>query len=84
LRRQALEGEGSSCHADLEVAFIECQGLAAWIAAGPSCLSSTVIPPEEHLPKLKEPPSPSSGMVLALVDLVVSNRQEEQDGRANG
>jgi hypothetical protein len=42
-----------------------------------------VIPAEERLPKLKEPPSLSSGMVLALVDLVLSNGQEEQDGRAN-
>jgi hypothetical protein len=65
------------------VAFIECQGLAAWIAAGPPGPTSAVIPAEERLPKLKEPPSLSSGMVLALVDLVLSNGQEEQDGRAN-
>jgi hypothetical protein len=66
------------------MAFIECQGLAAWIAAGPSCPSSAVIPPEEPLPKLRGPQAPSDGLVLALVDLVLRNRQEEQDGRANG
>jgi hypothetical protein len=84
LRRQALEGVGSTCHADLEMAFIECQGLAGWIAAGPSCPSGAMIPPEEHLPKLRGAQVPSDGLVLALVDLVVSNRQEEQDDRANG
>jgi hypothetical protein len=43
-----------------------------------------VVPPEEHLPKLQGLQAPSGGLVLALVDLVLRNRQEEQDDRANG
>ena len=84
LRRQALEPGGGSCPADLEVAFIECQGLADWLAAGPPCPSKVVILSKEQLPKLQEPQSPSGVLVLALVGLVLGNRQEEQDDRANG
>jgi hypothetical protein len=79
-----LEPEDNTCHADLEVAFIECQGLAGWIAAGPPCPSSAEVTPEEQLLKQQEPQSPSSNLVLALVDLVLGDRQEEKDGRVNG
>jgi hypothetical protein len=66
------------------MAFIECQGLAAWLAAGPSCPSRVMVLPEEPLPKLPDSQSPSQDLVLALVDLVLGDRQEEQDDRANG
>jgi hypothetical protein len=74
LRRQALELGDRNCPADLEVAFIESQGLAAWIVAGPPGPSHTLIMPEEPLPKLPDSQSPPQDLVLALVDLILGDR----------
>jgi hypothetical protein len=40
--------------------------------------------PEEPFSKLPDSQLPSQDLVLALVDLVLGDRQEEQDDRANG
>jgi hypothetical protein len=69
------------------LAFIEQQGLAAWIAAGSSGasakgggLSGMAVPVEsllhvadEQLPKLQHVRSSSGELVLALADLVLGN-----------
>src|SRR5271157_10780 len=81
------EAEGSPCHEGPELAFIEQQGLAAWIAAGSSGasakfsgLSGMAVPVEsllhvadEQLPKLQDVRSSSGELVLALADLVLGN-----------
>ena len=64
----------------LDAAFLEHQGLAAWLtgpAAGPVALMDRWIP--EPLEALVTPPD----LVLALVDLVLGDRKEVQDGRAH-
>jgi hypothetical protein len=76
LRCQALEpGKISNCNA-LEMAFIECQGLAAWIAYVPPGLS-----PGATWPDLQtiDAENPDRDLILALADLVFGNRLEEQD-----
>lgn len=81
------EAGGSSSHGGLELAFIEQQGLAAWIAAGSSGssakgggLSGMAVPVEgllhvadEPLPKLQDVRSSSGELVLALADLVLGD-----------
>jgi hypothetical protein len=81
LRHQALEGvpDNSQPLQGLGVAFIERQGLAAWVE-GPADDAAPVDSwtPERH-PAVTAPPD----FVLALVDLVLGDRKEVQDGRAN-
>jgi hypothetical protein len=62
------------------MALIERQGLAAWIMAGPTHGSSVAVPADVRMPKLLDAQSPSCDLVLALGDLVLGDRQEEQDG----
>jgi hypothetical protein len=76
LRRQVLEpGEISSCNA-LEMAFIECRGMAAWLAYVPPCLATggTLVDGPTA-----ETESPGHDLILALADLVLGDCLEEQD-----
>ncbi len=80
MRRQALEHGGSASQDYLEMALIERQGLAAWIMAGPTRVSSAAVLADALMPRLREAQSPPHDLVLALVDLVMSGREEEQNG----
>jgi hypothetical protein len=62
------------------MALIERQGLAAWIMAGPMPGSRAAVLAEAQLPKLREAQSPPRDLVLALVDLFIGDRAEEQNG----
>jgi len=81
LRHQALESaqEDPSTLQGLGVAFIERQGLAAWV----ECPAESAVPVDgwtlEHHEVAAAPPD----LVLALVDLVLGDRKEVQDGRGN-
>ena len=80
LRCQALEiGENSDCNG-LEMAFIECRGLAAWIAYVPPDLS-----PGATMAGLQtsETENPGSDLILALAELVLGDRLEEQDDQTD-
>ena len=90
LRGQALqsllhsEAGDSSCHEGLELAFIEQQGLAAWIAARSSGSFGMAVAVErlrqvadEQLPKLQDVRSYSGKLVLALADLVLGDSAGE-------
>jgi hypothetical protein len=54
--------------------------LAAWIMAGPMPGSRAAVLAEAQLPKLREAQSPPRDLVLALVDLFIGDRAEEQNG----
>lgn len=80
LRRQALEpGETTTCNG-LELAFIERRGLAAWMAYVPPCP-----PPGAGSADLQiaETETPGCDLILALAALVLGDRLEEQDDRAD-
>ena len=81
LRHQALELEQGdlSTFQGLGVAFIERQGLAAWVA-GPS---ENAVLVDGWTPEHHEVVTAPPDLVLALVDLVLGDRKEVQDGRAN-
>lgn len=81
LRHQALEAvpEDPQSFQGLGVAFIERQGLAAWVE-GPAENAAPVDGwTPEHLKAVAAPPD----LVLALVDLVMGDRKEVQDGRVS-
>jgi hypothetical protein len=81
LRHQALEsaqGEPPALQR-LGVAFIERQGLAAWVE-GPA---ENAISVDGWTPEHREAVATPPDLVLALVDLVLGDRKEVQDGRAN-
>ena len=82
LRCQALESSGLSSRKGLELAFIERQGLTAWMERGPDSQTADAVSadpqarePEQAMPRRRD-------LILALADLVVGDRQEEQDGRS--
>ena len=81
LRHQALEpaqGDPAALQG-LGVAFIDRQGLAAWVE-GPA---ENAIPADGWTPERREAVAAPPDLVLALVDLVLGDRKEVQDGRAN-
>lgn len=63
----------------LGVAFIERQGLAAWVA-GPV---ENLVPVDGWKPERSEAVAVPPDLVLALVDLVLGDRKEVQDGRTH-
>jgi len=79
LRHQALESSQGAPIAfqGLGVAFIERQGLAAWVA-GPA---ENLVPVDGWTPERPEAVTVPPDLVLALVDLVLGDRKEVQDGR---
>ena len=82
LRRQALEGNGTSGCNGLELAFIECQGLVAWMERGLyPAIGAASADQQTRVAGGAEPPQ--RDLIVILADLVLGNRQEEQDERAN-
>ena len=81
LRHQALELEQGdlSTLQGLGVAFIERQGLAAWVE-GPT---ENAVLVDGWTPEHHEVVTAPPDLVLALVDLVLGDRKEVQDGRGN-
>lgn len=81
LRRQALEPRPADLpgHNRLELALIERQGLAAWAVHA----SKSAAPTDLQALELREAAPPPQDLVLALVDLVLGDRQEVQDGRSD-
>jgi hypothetical protein len=61
----------------LDLAFIERQGVAAWMERAPAGAAAGAVvaaPPGQAEP-------PHRDLILVLVDLVTGDRQEEHDGR---
>jgi hypothetical protein len=81
LRRQVLESGDDPHPNGLELAFIERQGLAAWMAYGPDNLPPDAVSADLQMSGPGEAGTPSHTLVLALADLVLGDRQEAQDGR---
>ena len=82
LRRQALEPSGLSSRNGLELAFIERQGLTAWMERGLDSQAADAVSAD---PQAREPEQAMllrRDLILALADLVVGDRQEEQDGQS--
>jgi hypothetical protein len=81
LRHQALVSaqEDPPTFQGLDVAFIEHQGLAAWVE-GPS---ENAVPKDGWTPERREAVAAPPELVSALVDLVLGDQKEVQDGRAN-
>ena len=78
LRHLALEANGAEGAVSdrLELAFIEHQGLAAWVEVHLAGSLPAVFQETE----MRECVSTPDGLVLALVELVVGCRQEVKDG----
>ena len=79
LRRQALDTGKTTTGNGLELAFIERRGLAAWIEYVPPC------PPPGAASvdlQIAETETPGYDLILALAALVLGDRLEEQDDRA--
>lgn len=76
LRCQALETEEISKGNALEMAYIECRGLVAWIAYVLPCLSFVAASADLQT---AETENPGYDLILALADLVLGDRLEEQD-----
>jgi hypothetical protein len=77
-----LEPSGLSSRNGLELAFIERQGLTVWMEHGPDSQAADAVSadtqarePEQAMPLRRD-------LILTLADLVVGDRQEEQDGRS--
>ena len=83
LRCQVLESGDSPPLNGLELAFIERQGLAAWMAYGPDNLPPDAVSADLQMSGPGEVETPSHTLVLALADLVLGDRQEAQDGRSD-
>jgi len=77
LRRQALEPGDDANPNGLELAFIERQGLAAWIDAGWNSPSSVNTLEGLQITTIHGPEKSSVDLVLALADLVLGDRQEK-------
>lgn len=77
LRHLALETNRAeiSVSDGLELAFLERQGVAAWME---TCLAGS-LPAVVQEVEMQEPVTPPDGLVLALVDLVVGDRVEVKD-----
>jgi hypothetical protein len=73
LRSQALKptAEKDSCPKSIDIAFIERQGLVAWIERGPGNNF-----PVTQLEQAKASPG---GLVTVLADLVVGQPEEAED-----
>lgn len=67
----------------LELAFIQRQGLAAWMEYGPDNLPPDAVSADLQMSGPGEVETPSHTLVLALADLVLGDRQEAQDGRSD-
>lgn len=81
LRCQALESSGLSSRKGLELAFIERQGLTAWMERGPDSQTADAVSAD---PQAREPEQAvplRRDLILALAALVVGDPQEEHDGR---
>lgn len=78
LRHLALETNGAEVSVSdrLELAFLERQGVAAWMEAW---LAGS-IPTDIQEAEMREPLTTPDELVLALVDLVVGDRVEVKDG----
>lgn len=72
LRRQVLEAGKISNDNALEITFIECRGLAAWMSYAPPGAASADL-------QTAESENPGSDLIVALADLVLGNRLEEKD-----
>jgi hypothetical protein len=72
LRCQALETGKISNDNALEITFIECRGLAAWMSYVPPGAASADL-------QIAAGKSPESDLIVALADLVLGDRQEEKD-----
>ena len=83
LRRQVLEFGDDPHPNGLELAFIERQGLAAWMEYGPDNLPPDAVSADLQMSGPGEVKTPSHTLVLALADLVLGDRQEAQDGRSD-
>jgi hypothetical protein len=83
LRRQVLESGDDPHPNGLELAFIERQGLAAWMEYGPDNLPPDAVSANLQMPGPGDAETPSHNLVLALADLVLGDRQEVKDGRSD-
>jgi hypothetical protein len=74
LRRQALEpiAEAAPYHKSMAAAFIECQGLAAWVEHGPE----SVVPADGQTAERQKAESSHSELVIVLAALVIDKRKE--------
>ena len=78
LRQLALEAGGAEVSVPdrLELAFLERQGLAAWVEV--RLAGSRPVDFQEV--EMREPVSTPDELVLVLADLVLGSRQEVRDG----
>ena len=83
LRRQVLEFGDDPHPNGLELAFIERQGLAAWMEYGPDSPPSNAVSDDLQMSGPGEVETSNHALVLALADLVLGDRQEAQDGRSD-
>jgi hypothetical protein len=77
-----LEPSGLSSRNGLELAFIERQGLTAWMERGPDSQAADAVSADTQAREPEQAMSLRRDLILALADLVVGDRQEEQDGRS--
>jgi hypothetical protein len=75
-----LDPSTPSSRSGLELAFIERQGVAAWMerALDGAAASAVLADPQIREPGQAE--SPRRDLILVLMDLVMGDRQEEHDG----
>lgn len=83
LRRQALESSGTPDRLGLELAFVERQGLAAWMEHGVDDPAVGADSADQQTCGSGETEPLQRDLIVILADLVLGNRQEEQDERAN-
>ena len=72
LRCQVLEAGKISNDKALEMTFIECRGLAAWMSYVPPGAASADL-------QTAESENPGSDLIATLADLVLGDRLEEKD-----
>ena len=83
LRQQVLGGSdlthcGGGCNCcSQEVAWIEHQGMAAWIAHAQDCLAQGAVAVAPPSLAMKEGKPSENELVLVLADLVLGDRQEQ-------
>lgn len=81
LRQQVLAGSDLTDCCGQEVAWIEHQGMAAWMAHAQDCLAQGAVAVAPPSLALKQDKPSANDLVLVLADLVLGDRQEQDRDR---
>lgn len=81
LRQQVLAGSDLTTAVGQEVAWIEHQGMAAWVAHAQDCLAQGAVAVAPPSLAMKQDKPSENDLILVLADLVLGDRQEQHRDR---